>query len=154
MSSALSAAVRIVVATLSGSRPLLNCGTELIIEAIVVGEARRYLTVLIEPSPAASAAAAAVAAAAAAAGAGQQQPAAKLAERLRAEVDRVNTDLARVEQLKDFRVLPRPLAAERGELTANGKVRRAAVVDSFAALIDEMYRTDDEAAIAKHMRSR
>ncbi|WP_194892179.1 hypothetical protein [Catenulispora pinisilvae] len=145
----MSAAVRIVVATLSGSRPLLNCGTELINEAIVVGEARKYLTVLIEPSPAASAAAAV-----AAAGAGQQQPSAKLAERLRAEVDRVNADLARVEQLKDFRVLPRPLAAERGELTANGKVRRAAVVDSFAALIDEMYRTDDEAAIAKHMRSR
>ncbi|MFE2679716.1 hypothetical protein [Streptomyces hygroscopicus] len=38
-----------------------------------------------------------------------------LSERLRAELGRVTTDLARAQQLKDFRVLPRPLEAERGE---------------------------------------
>lgn len=91
----------------------------LIEEAIVVGDGRKYLTVLIEPS-------------------------AELAGRVRAELDRVNADLARVEQLKDFRVLPRPLEAARGERTANGKVKRAAVVGSFAGLIDEMYGVDDE----------
>ncbi|MFF3002201.1 AMP-dependent synthetase/ligase [Kitasatospora sp. NPDC057940] len=108
----------------------------LINEAIVVGEARKYLTVLLEPSTTADA------------------PSAETAtERLRTEVDRVNADLARAEQLKDFRVLPRPLEVERGERTANGKVRRNAVVRSFATLIDEMYDADDDVAIADHVRS-
>ncbi|ATL33123.1 hypothetical protein KY5_8105 [Streptomyces formicae] len=35
--NALIVAVRTVVATHSGSRPLLNCGTELIIEKTVIG---------------------------------------------------------------------------------------------------------------------
>ncbi|MEU4895636.1 hypothetical protein AB0B12_23045 [Streptomyces sp. NPDC044780] len=69
-----------------------------------------------------------------------------LAERLRAEVARVNADLARVEQLKDFRVLPRSLEVERGERTANGKIRRNAVVSSFAPLIDDMYGANDDRA--------
>lgn len=103
----------------------------LIEEAIVVGDGRKYLTVLIEPGAAASA---------------------ELDGRLRAEVERVNADLARAEQLKDFRVLPRPLEAARGERTANGKVKRAVVVRSFAGLIDEMYGADDDAAIADHVR--
>ncbi|MFJ2768720.1 AMP-dependent synthetase/ligase [Streptomyces sp. NPDC087300] len=109
----------------------------LIDEAIVVGEARKYLTVLLGPSTTATASSA---------------PARDAL--LRAEVDRVNADLARAEQLKDFRVLPRPLAAERGELTANGKVRRGAVVSAFAPLIDEMYGADDDAAIAHHVSAR
>jgi long-chain acyl-CoA synthetase len=113
-------------------------GSVLINEAIVIGDARRYLTVLIELSTATGA-----------------QSVAKLTELLQAEVDRVNSDLARVEQLKDFRVLPRPLEAERGERTANGKVKRTAVVTSFAPLIDEMYgANDDDATFANHVRLR
>ncbi|SFO97491.1 long-chain acyl-CoA synthetase [Amycolatopsis rubida] len=105
--------------------------SSLIEEAIVVGDGRKYLTVLIEPSAAADAG---------------------LDGRVRAELERVNADLARAEQLKDFRVLPRPLEASRGERTANGKVKRAAVAGSFAGLIDEMYGVDDDAAIADHVR--
>ncbi|QEU96904.1 AMP-dependent synthetase/ligase [Streptomyces kanamyceticus] len=109
----------------------------LINDAIVVGEARKYLTVLLEPNTTAAA------------------PSAEAqSEHLRAEIDRVNADLARAEQLKDFRVLPRPLQTERGERTANGKIKRNAVVKSFATLIDEMYDTNDDAAIAHHVRSR
>ncbi|WP_116204714.1 AMP-dependent synthetase/ligase [Amycolatopsis circi] len=107
--------------------------SSLIEEAIVVGDGRKYLTVLIEPSAAAGT---------------------ESAGQLRAELDRVNADLARVEQLKDFRVLPRALEASRGERTANGKVKRAVVVGSFAGLIDEMYGVGDDAAIADHVRRR
>lgn len=109
----------------------------LIGEAVVIGDARKFLTVLLEPGAAAA----------------ELDPDA-LASRLRAEVERVNADLARAEQLKDYRVLPRPLDAEHGERTANGKVKREGVVRSFAALIDEMYGTDDTVAIASHVRSR
>ena len=69
-------------------------------------------------------------------------------------MDRVNADLARVEQLKDFCILPRPLQAEHGERTANGKMKRNAVLRSFATLIDEMYGANDDAAIANHVRSK
>nr|WP_272923783.1 AMP-binding protein [Streptomyces sp. SID3343] len=112
--------------------------SSLIQEAIVVGDARRYLTVLVEPSTTAD-----------------DRSAEVLAERLRAELARVNEDFARVEQLKDFRVLPRPLEVERGERTANGKIKRNAVVRSFATLIDEMYGdANDDTAIANHVRAK
>jgi len=111
--------------------------SSLISEAIVVGDARKYLTVLLEPSTPAG-----------------ELTGAVLGERLRAELERVNADLARAEQLKDFRVLPRALEAERGERTANGKVKRTAVVSSFGTLIDEMYGGNDDAKIANHIRSR
>jgi long-chain acyl-CoA synthetase len=111
--------------------------SSLISEAIVVGDARKYLTVLLEPSTPAG-----------------ELTGAVLGERLRAELERVNADLARAEQLKDFRVLPRALEAERGERTANGKVKRTAVVSSFGTLIDEMYGGNDDTKIANHIRSR
>ncbi|KUL44660.1 hypothetical protein ADL28_39780 [Streptomyces violaceusniger] len=111
--------------------------SSLINEAIVVGDARKYLTVLIEPNTPADG-----------------QSAEAVAELLRAEVARVNADLSRVQQLKDFRVLPRSLQVEHGERTANGKIKRNAVVRSFAALIDEMYGANEDAAIANHVRSK
>ena len=47
--------------------------------------------------------------------------------------------LARVEQLKKFRMLPKELDHEDGELTATQKVKRAAVSKLFADLVDDMY---------------
>ncbi|MGI9615222.1 MAG: AMP-dependent synthetase/ligase [Acidimicrobiales bacterium] len=55
-------------------------------------------------------------------------------------VDHVNNDLARVEQVKAFRLLPRELDHETGELTATQKVKRRAIVEEFPELIEEMYR--------------
>lgn len=55
-------------------------------------------------------------------------------------VDHVNRDLARVEQIKAFRLLDRELDHEGGELTATQKVKRRAVEQQFADLIEEMYR--------------
>ncbi|MFP5357858.1 MAG: AMP-dependent synthetase/ligase [Gammaproteobacteria bacterium] len=58
-----------------------------------------------------------------------------------AEVDRINQAmLARVEQVRAFRLLPKELHQDDGEVTATQKLKRHAVYEKFAALIDDMYR--------------
>jgi len=58
---------------------------------------------------------------------------------IRAEVDAVNRDFARVEQIKDFRLIDVLLTAEDEELTATMKLKRATVEKRHKALIDAMY---------------
>jgi long-chain acyl-CoA synthetase len=55
-------------------------------------------------------------------------------------IEDANRDLARVEQVKAFRLLPRELDQDDEELTATQKVRRRVVAERYAALIEEMYR--------------
>lgn len=59
---------------------------------------------------------------------------------IRAEVDQVNREFARVEQIKDFRLIDVLLTAEDDELTATMKLRRSFVEKKHKALIDDMYR--------------
>ncbi|WP_051218542.1 AMP-dependent synthetase/ligase [Nocardioides insulae] len=54
-------------------------------------------------------------------------------------VDEVNLRLAQVEQIKVFRLLPKELDHEDGELTATQKVKRSAIERSFHDLVDELY---------------
>jgi long-chain acyl-CoA synthetase len=56
-----------------------------------------------------------------------------------AEVARVNVDLAPFESIKQFALLERELTQERGELTPTLKVKRRAVVQSFASTIESLY---------------
>jgi long-chain acyl-CoA synthetase len=51
----------------------------------------------------------------------------------------VNGRLAQVEQIKEFRLLPKELDHEDGELTATQKVKRAAIATMFGETVDEMY---------------
>ena len=55
------------------------------------------------------------------------------------EVRRGNSDLSMPEQVKKFRLLPKELDHEVGELTATMKVKRKNLDDSFCELIDDMY---------------
>jgi len=55
------------------------------------------------------------------------------------EVRRVNRDLSMPEQVKKFRLMPKELDHEGGELTATMKVKRKNLEDSFRDLIDDMY---------------
>ncbi|HSL58312.1 MAG TPA: AMP-binding protein [Acidimicrobiales bacterium] len=55
-------------------------------------------------------------------------------------VAHANRELAQVEQIKDFRLLPRQFDHEDGQLTATQKVKRRAVSDSFGDLVEEMYQ--------------
>ncbi len=59
---------------------------------------------------------------------------------IQAEVDRVNREFARVEQIKQFRVLETQLTAEDEELTPTMKLKRSFVQKKYADLIDSMYR--------------
>jgi long-chain acyl-CoA synthetase len=54
-------------------------------------------------------------------------------------VDDVNSRHAPVEQIKKFRMLPKELDHEDGELTATQKVKRAAIAKLFANLVEELY---------------
>jgi long-chain acyl-CoA synthetase len=55
-------------------------------------------------------------------------------------IDDANELLAPVEQVKAFRILPKELSQDDGELTATQKVRRREVLSSFAELVETMYR--------------
>jgi long-chain acyl-CoA synthetase len=107
-------------------------------EAIVVGDRRKFVSALIgiEPDTVAD-------------WAGRRQLSfttfrdltskPEVQELVRATVEEVNADLAQVEAIKAFRLLPAELDEEEGELTATQKVKRAAIERRYAALIDEMY---------------
>lgn len=58
---------------------------------------------------------------------------------LRGEVERINPQLARVEQIKDFRIIGELLTAEDEELTPTMKLKRKVISRKYATLIDSMY---------------
>ena len=57
-----------------------------------------------------------------------------------------NERLARVEEVKQFRLLPKVLDEDDGEVTATQKVKRSAVEDIFADLIEDMYASPRDPA--------
>jgi long-chain acyl-CoA synthetase len=69
---------------------------------------------------------------------------------IRTELDKVNRDLARVEQVKSFRILPKALdPEEEGEpVTPTRKVKRKLMYERFQVLIDAMYDDSEERLIA------
>lgn len=69
---------------------------------------------------------------------------------LASEIDKVNADLARVEQIKAFRILPKALdPEEEGEpVTPTRKVKRNLMYERFQTLIEAMYDDSEERLIA------
>jgi long-chain acyl-CoA synthetase len=99
--------------------------TPLIADAVVIGDQRPYLTVLVSLDSEAVEEA------------GLDADA--ISSRVQTAIDETNKELARVRQIKKFRILDQPLSIERGELTPTLKVKRGVVRDNFAAEIDAMY---------------
>ncbi|WP_170786721.1 AMP-dependent synthetase/ligase [Ruegeria lacuscaerulensis] len=60
-------------------------------------------------------------------------------DQIGAEVDAVNKEFARVEQIKDFRLINVLLTADDEELTATMKLKRSFVEKKHADLIEDMY---------------
>jgi long-chain acyl-CoA synthetase len=59
---------------------------------------------------------------------------------IQSEVDQVNNQVARVENVRKFAILPKKLYEEDGEVTPTMKVKRNYVNDAFRDLIEGMYR--------------
>jgi len=64
----------------------------------------------------------------------------EIQELIQGEVDKVNETLSRVESIRKFRVLPKKLYEEDGEVTPTMKVKRKSVNEAFKDLIEAMYR--------------
>ncbi|HLI32533.1 MAG TPA: AMP-dependent synthetase/ligase [Solirubrobacteraceae bacterium] len=63
----------------------------------------------------------------------------KVRELIQAELDRVNSHYAQVEQVKRFAILDHDFTQEAGELTPSLKVKRNVVSDHYADLIEQIY---------------
>ncbi len=67
--------------------------------------------------------------------------AAEVQSLIQTEIDKVNTKFARVEQIKQFRLLDTQLTAEDDELTPTMKLKRKFVEKKYSDLIESMYTT-------------
>lgn len=122
-----------------------------ICEIVAVGEGRKHVSALIELAPQAILGWLA--------GQGREQAssyeewAASEAVRglIAGEVAAANRKLSRVAQVKRFCILPRPLLVEAGELTATRKVRRAAVLENFAGMVEAMYDPSEQEAVSRQL---
>lgn len=70
---------------------------------------------------------------------------------IRAEIDKTNAEFARVEQIKEFRILPKELDPEQdGEpVTPTRKVKRGLMYERFKPLVEEMYDDSEERLLAQ-----
>jgi long-chain acyl-CoA synthetase len=60
-------------------------------------------------------------------------------ELIQGVVNKTNEKFARVENVRKFRLIPKELDHEDGELTATQKLKRSAMEDMFGELIQDMY---------------
>ena len=104
---------------------------ELINEAVVIGDRRKFLSALVTLDLERIAAEGDDPARA------HEDPA--IIASIQAHVDEMNKQLARVEQIKKFTILSRNLTIEGGELTPTLKVKRARVNEHFSDVIENMY---------------
>lgn len=107
-------------------------------QAVVIGDRRRYLSVLLTldaerlPDVASDV------------GSPARNPeeasrCARFAAYLQREIEKVNQRLARVQTVKKFAVLPGELSIDGGELTPTLKLKRKRIAEKYAAEIDAMY---------------
>ena len=63
----------------------------------------------------------------------------KVHEMIQTELDRANSNYARVEQIKKFTILDHDLSVETGELTPSLKVKRNVIYDRYGDLFESLY---------------
>jgi long-subunit acyl-CoA synthetase (AMP-forming) len=107
-------------------------------QACVVGDRRRYLSVLLTLDPEKLPAVASLAGSTARSPEEAAQDE-RFAAYLQREIDSVNQRLARVQTVKKFAVLPNDLSIEGGELTPTMKMKRKVINQKYAAVIERLY---------------
>jgi long-chain acyl-CoA synthetase len=75
----------------------------------------------------------------------------RVVELISREIDKVNSQLARVEQVKRFRIIPKELDPEEGDTTPTRKVKRRHMYALFKDLVEDMYREDQEIRIEEQV---
>ncbi|HPA94582.1 MAG: long-chain fatty acid--CoA ligase [Acidobacteria bacterium] len=65
---------------------------------------------------------------------------------VREEVEAINTQLARYEQVRNWALLPAEFTLETGELTPTQKVKRRVVNEKYGEIIERLYREGETAA--------
>jgi long-chain acyl-CoA synthetase len=120
-------------------------------QALVIGEGRRHLVAVLEPSLEAFAEYFAA----------RKEPTPAYAELIRhpavdallaAAVDEANRGLSHPEQIKRWAPLPRPLALGDPELTPTMKIKRRVFEDRHAELIEQLYAAPATAAAPRRPR--
>ena len=102
-------------------------GESLISQVVLVGDKRSFVTALFSLNPAVAEAA--------------TEPAEEVIQRL---VKEVNRKVEPHEQIRKFKILPRELSIDHGEVTPTMKIRKSIVFEHFAAEINEMYAGKEE----------
>jgi long-subunit acyl-CoA synthetase (AMP-forming) len=107
-------------------------------QAVVVGDRRRYISVLLTLDPEKVPGVASLAGSPA-----RDSKTAAECERfaayLQREIDGVNERLARVQTVKKFAVLPSELTVEGGELTPTMKLKRKVIYEKYREVIERLY---------------
>ncbi len=63
----------------------------------------------------------------------------KIKEKIKQEVDRINSNFGNWERIKDFRLLPAEFSIETGELTPTLKIKRKIIEQKYRQLIEQIY---------------
>jgi long-chain acyl-CoA synthetase len=95
-------------------------------QAVVIGDDRKYLVALIDT------------------GDDADPDDESLREEIQKAIDDANSDLAKIEQVKKFAILPRALSQEEGELTPTMKLKREKIEENFSDEIDALYDDDSD----------
>jgi long-chain acyl-CoA synthetase len=124
-------------------------GSPYVAEAIVLGHGRKYLTALVEID-AETVADWARSHDVPYTGFTSLATSPAVVRLIGAEIERANGELARAEQIKAFRILPKALdPEEEGEpVTPTRKVKRHLMYERFKALVEEMYDDREQRLIA------
>ncbi len=104
-------------------------------EPVVIGDKRKYLAMLVTLEPEALA----KLCAAQGIDPATAHSSAAVKALVQKALDEVNAELARVEQVKRFVILPSAFSIESGELTPSLKLKRRVVAQKFAAEIESLY---------------
>ena len=109
----------------AGIEAAIKCECPLIGHVVAFGDRRPYNVALIVLDRAATG--------------GRDGDDAEIARQVGEAVARGNAKLARVEQIKRFRILPDDWAPGGDELTPTNKTRRRIIADKYAAVVDQLY---------------